>query len=518
MPARRPYPIFMSAAALYFASVGLQGVIFSALVVFELKADPIWVGTAQSALMVPSLFFVLIGGHIADLVDRRRLLIGLCVAAGILSLTLLGVVASGGLTLGVVIAYALAAGTVQAFIMPARDSMLSDMTDRDLTNAVAGLLLAQWGSQAVGALIGSTASFVGIEVVIVAHAALLFGGIPLLILLPASRAIRQGAAEPVLHAVLGGLREVLRTPVLRIPFLLAFSVGIFAIGPYIVVMPVLVRNYYGGGVGELGLINTAFPLGTIAGSMIVLRRGIRRKGRAQGLALAFSASCLLVIAAGIPFYATLLCVVLWGTSGAIFMNAGRSIFQEKAPASHRGRVLSVYTLGFMGASGLIGAPLFGALLDWIGTHAALAVAAAGTLTTVSTVFLLGGFRIVDLATAVAAPELAQAGAEDETPSMALHQDPCFVITGNRTQEGSVVYLAADGSWAAKLQEAEAFADAAQADARLHIVAAAQAVVTEPYRFEAARTAEGILPISAREELRAQGPSTRLRRPDGKGAI
>jgi MFS family permease len=518
MLARRPYPIFMSAAALYFASVGLQGVIFSALVVFELAADPIWVGTAQSALMVPSVFFVLIGGHVADLVDRRRLLIGLCVAAGILSLSLLGVVASGGLTLGVVIAYALAAGTVQAFIMPARDSMLSDMTDRDLTNAVAGLLLAQWGSQAAGALIGSSASFVGIEAVLLAHAALIFGGIPLLALLPTSRAIRHGAAEPVLKAVMGGLHEVLRTPVLRIPFLLAFSVGIFAIGPYIVVMPVLVRNYYGGGVGELGLINTAFPIGTIAGSMLVLRRGIQRKGSAQGLALSFSASCLLVIASGIPFYATLLCVVLWGTSGAIFMNAGRSIFQEKAPASHRGRVLSVYTLGFMGASGLIGAPLFGAMLDWIGIHASLAVAATGTLATVGGIFLLGGFAIVDQATAVPVPELAPEGAEDESPFMGLNQNACFVITGSLTHEGTVVYLAADGSWAAKLQQAETFADAEQADTRLDIVKAAEAVVTEPYHFKAARTADGILPLSAREELRSQGPSTRLRRPDGTGAL
>ena len=395
MTRRAPLPLFLGAASLYFASVGLQGVIFSALVVFQLQADPVWVGTAQSALMLPSVFFVLVGGHIADLVDRRKLLIALSVAQALISCGLLALVATGRLSLGVVIGYALAAGTIQAFIMPARDSMLSDMTEGDLGRAVAGLLTAQWGSQAAGALLGASARFIGIEVAIAAHASILFASLPLLALLPASRSHHSGADEPVLRAMLAGLREVWRTPVLRVPFLLACTVGIFAIGPYIVVLPVLVRNFYGGGVGELGLLNTAFPVGTIIGSTIVLRRGLRRKGRAQGIALCFSSSCLLVISTGVPFEATLGLVVLWGTSGAVFMNAGRSLFQENAPPSHRGRVLSVYTLGFMGASGLVGAPLFGLLLDVIGMHACLAVAGICTISTVSFFFLRGELPRVD---------------------------------------------------------------------------------------------------------------------------
>ena len=152
----------MVAASLYFASVGLQGVIFSALVVFELKADPLWVGTAQSALMLPSVFFVLIGGHVADLVDRRKLLAILCLLAGIAALSLLALVVSKQLSLFALIGYALLAGTIQAFIMPARDSMLSDVAGENLGKAVAGLLIAQWGSQAAGALIGASARFIGI--------------------------------------------------------------------------------------------------------------------------------------------------------------------------------------------------------------------------------------------------------------------------------------------------------------------------------------------------------------------
>ena len=52
-------------------------------------------------------------------------------------------------------------------------------------------------------------------------------------------------------------------------------------------------------------------------------------------------------------------VVLFGLGGAFFMTAGRTLFQERATPASRGRVLSVYTLAFMGASGAIGAPLSG---------------------------------------------------------------------------------------------------------------------------------------------------------------
>lgn len=102
--------------------------------------------------------------------------------------------------------------------------------------------------------------------------------------------------------------------------------------------------------------------------------------------------------------------------------------------------------------------------------------------------------------------------------MTAQSDTCFVITGSLTREGSVAYLAEDGSWADGLAAAATFADEESADARLAEVRKAESVVTEPYTFAARRTGDGIEPTSAREQLRAAGPSTRLRRPDGKGAL
>jgi MFS family permease len=382
---------FLASLAAWFAAFGLQGVLFSSLVVFYLEADAAWVGVAQGCLMAPSVVFLLVGGAIADRVDRRRLLIGLCLLASALSASLLFAVASHLLSLGWLLVFALAMGTVQAFVIPARDSLLSEVVGPNLGRGIAVAMLTQWGMQAVGALLGASARFIGIEVALALHASLLVVGVLPLTRLPASRRVAP-AAHPGgrLHEIMAGLREVATSPVLLPPFLLVTAVGLFFIAPFSVVFPVLIRSFYGGGVGELGLVNTSFSVGTILGSFLVLGRGgLKRRGRAQIGVLGISASCIAVVGLGVPYPVALLAVVSWGCFAAVFMNAGRGVFQEHATPAHRGRVLAVYTLGFMGSSGLIGAPVFGALVDLVGPLrscqlAALGAVAAAILTAVFT--------------------------------------------------------------------------------------------------------------------------------------
>jgi hypothetical protein len=94
---------------------------------------------------------------------------------------------------------------------------------------------------------------------------------------------------------------------------------------------------------------------------------------------------------------------------------------------------------------------------------------------------------------------------------------CYVITGSLTDEGTVAYLRADSTWATTLAEAHAFESEEQAEAKLAEVKVHESVITEPYVFAAERAGDATKPISAREILRAEGPSTRIRRPDQAGA-
>lgn len=81
----------------------------------------------------------------------------------------------------------------------------------------------------------------------------------------------------------------------------------------------------------------------------------------------------------------------------------------------------------------------------------------------------------------------------------------FVVTANRLQDGRVVYLQRDGSWAADLDSAEQLTDTARRDELVATIAREQfVVVTGCYAFDVGLTAGGARVLSTREQIRAAG--------------
>ena len=363
----RAYRDFTFGTGMWFGGWGMLQVLFSWLVVGELQASEERVGLAQLALMFPALFFLLIGGAVADRVDRRRLLVGLQLAAGGVAAALAAAVWAGALGFPLVIAFAVTMGTISALSFPARDALLYDLAGTSLMRAVTGITLIQFIGQGAGQLLAGSARYLGSATALTLESLLFAIGALGFARIPASISVRTRRAGPVRPAeLLEGIREVVRSPILRPVWLLVMAVGLFFAGPYFVVFPLLNREYFGGDVGELSLIYMTFPAGSILGLILLWRRGhVRRPGRAIALAESIAALCLLVISAGIPFAATLLAGMVWGVCGAFFISCARTVFQEIASDVHRARVLSVHMLAVMGASTL-GSPLAGFLAGQVG--------------------------------------------------------------------------------------------------------------------------------------------------------
>ncbi len=361
-----PYVWFLAGTGSWFMAIGMQGVLFSWLVVGVLNAEAEWVGITHSAMMIPAVLLALPGGTLADRCDQRRLLMILHLIASGISAGLFLAVANTTLSLPLLIAYAMGMGTVQAFVMPARDAQLSQVAGPDMLRSVTGMTVTQWGLQIVGSLLAGTARWVGTVPALGLHSLVLLAGIPPLQQLPSSER-HQSTGSLQMTDITKGVREVRQSPALSATLLLAVAVGIFFIGPFLVVLPLLIRDFYHGGVDQLALLNMTFPLGTILGSLVMLRvGGIRHKGEAQIAALLFGSGCLFAVSFGLPFWGTMLAVCAWGISAALFINAGRTVYQERASVANRARVLSVYTTGLMGAAGILGAPVSGVLVDAIG--------------------------------------------------------------------------------------------------------------------------------------------------------
>jgi len=372
----RAFAWYSAGVGTWFGAWGMQQVLFSWIVVGELEASSEWVGIAQTSTMLPALFFLLAGGVLADRVDPRRMLIVLHLLAALPAFALATGSAMGALTLPGIIAYGLTIGTIQAFVMPARDTLLSRVAGPDMMRAVTTMTAAQFSAQAFGTLLAGAARWTGsatmlaIQGLVVASGSFFTRGIPPIEPRPAASARRAG-----LHDLADGLTQVVRTPNLRIPVSMVISVGVLFIGPFVVVFPLLVRDYYHGGVASLSLILMLFPAGTILGSFVLRYRGIARKGRAALMALCAGALTQATIGLGVPFWGMVILTFLWGLAGSVFINCSRTLYQEAAPMEQRGRVLAVYQLGFIGGAP-IGATLSGFLSGSFGLHSTLIAAAA----------------------------------------------------------------------------------------------------------------------------------------------
>jgi MFS family permease len=339
------------------------------------------VGIAQTSTMLPATLLLLAGGAVADRLDPRRMLIGLHALAVVPVLLLALASASDRMSLTILIAYGLCIGTVQAFSMPARDTLLSRVAGADMMRAVTGLTAIQFGAQAVGTLLAGLARVLGSAPMLVVQAAMLLVGSF------ASRGIPAAeprAAAPALHAsdLLRGLAIMARTPQLRSPAILVVAVGVLFVGPYMVVFPLMVRDYYRAGIAALSLVFMLFPLGTILGSLVLRARGVRRKGMAALFALMGGASIECVVGLGVPFAALVALIVIWGLAASVFINSSRTLYQEAAPTDRRGSAMAVYQLGFMGGAPL-GAVLSGFAIPLVGLHGTLLAASATMLTLVA---------------------------------------------------------------------------------------------------------------------------------------
>jgi hypothetical protein len=89
----------------------------------------------------------------------------------------------------------------------------------------------------------------------------------------------------------------------------------------------------------------------------------------------------------------------------------------------------------------------------------------------------------------------------------------YVVSAGYTDDGAVAYLRADGTWSGKLAEAGTWATEAEAQAQVVIGKKQERIVCDPYVFGVKLDAGVIDPMTAREAIRAKGPTTPIRRPD-----
>ena len=405
------FPAYLFTHGAWFLAFGVQLVLFPYLVRVVLQEDEIRFGLAQMCLQLPTTLLILIGGFTADRVRPRRIVVISC-ALSVLTFAALGLmVTSGRLTYGLIIFYALSVGTIGAFAIPARDSLLSLVAPgqgpADVHRAVNFASLAQFGAQILGMAYATAAPFIGVGPMLLSLSLIMvLATLAALSLRPRPAQLADAGDGHLLARMAadigGGLKAVTRSPIIAPVVICALFVGICFMGSFFVLLPLIVQSYFPPNDPDPTHIATAFALfslcfwvGSLISVLLMVRFGhIRRKGIAYMASLTCGGLILVFCAIPMPFPALCALNFVWGLGGGVAMTLGRGIVQQHAPAESRGRILSVFTLGLMGG-GPLGAVSYGFLAKAVGPHLAILVPGLLMLILVASVYFLSPLRHLD---------------------------------------------------------------------------------------------------------------------------
>ena len=344
-----------------------------------LTPSALMVALVQTASTAPSLLFGLLAGALADIVDRRRvvlmtqaLLFAATVSLGIA--TLIGWI--GPLTL---LALTFLIGAGFTFYMPAQQASVNDLVSRqDLPRAVALSAVAFNLARAVGpALAGAIAAWIGTGSASIASACFFVVTIVAVRGWKKTTPALPGVPERLLAGVWSGLRYARHSPLMRALIIrnLSFSVCASALWA---LLPVIARDQLSLGAGGFGLLSAGFGTGAVIGAMTIPRQ-IQR----LSLNSVVSSSILLWVAATVLIASTgTTAVALVGMFGAgaawvgvlASLSAGT---QSAAPAWVRARAVAMNLVAVQ-ASLALGSAVWGSLASLSGINIAL-FASAGTM-------------------------------------------------------------------------------------------------------------------------------------------
>ncbi len=385
---RSAFPIYLVGLGSWFVPLGIQMVLFSWLAAIVLHMDAFAVGVAQVALMAPGILFLPLGGLVADRGNPRRLLLRYHFFYAVPPLVLAAVVASGALSYPLLLVYGLAAGSISAFAVPTRDALLPTVAAGNLPRAVALATALQFLGQLVGLALASQADRVGAVPLLMAHAALVLLGSIAVWRLPNPSAHPPAKHPRFWRAIADGIAEAARSEQMWPVLLINLGIGVFYVGPFMAVLPLVVRDIYHGSAAEIAYVNLAFWAGTIVAAFAFagLARRFSLRGRLVVGAVSVGSVILMAMATQPPFWVLNALCFVWGVGAGITMTQGRTILQIVAPPTHRARLMSLFQLGF-GGGGPIGAFIAGTLASILGLKLAMILPAIGMAVLIAAVLM-----------------------------------------------------------------------------------------------------------------------------------
>lgn len=347
--------------------------------VYRLTGSAFLLGLVAFTAQGPTFFLAPFAGVLADRSNRHRIVVTTQVLMMLQAAALTVLVLTNAIEYWQVLVLSAFFGCASAFDIPARQSLLLEMVENraDLANAIAlnssmfnaarlvgpaiaGFMIAQFG-EGIAFLINA-----------LSYAAVL---VALLTMRLAPRSVRPFASN-IFSNLREGFSYSFGFPPIRDVLLLVATTALFGV-PFSVLLPVFAVTTLHGDATTLGFLMSATGVGALGGALyLAARESVRGLSRVITSAAALFGAALVAFAFSRSLAISMVLLTLAGFGMMVQMAASNTFLQTVAPDDKRGRVISLYTVAYIGV-----APLGSLLAGFLAQHltAPLTIATGGGL-------------------------------------------------------------------------------------------------------------------------------------------
>lgn len=378
--AHRNFRLFFFGQSISLIGTWMQQIAMVWLV-YRLTNSAVLLGVVGFAAQVPIAVLAPFAGVLTDRWNRHRTLLLTQTLAMLQALAMMGLAMSGLTVVWPIVVLSVFLGCVNALDMPTRQAFLAEMVDskENLANAIA-LNSSMFNA---ARLIGP--SIAGFVIGLVGEGVCFFlNAVSYLAVLAALLAMRlppQKAAAPqteVLHGLREGLRYAFGFPPIR-AILLILTLISFGGMPLMILLPVFATDVLHGGPDTFGLLQAASGVGALVSAILLAsRKTVLGLGRLIAVTAALFGVGMIGFAFSTRLWLSMLLLLVTGFATVFLMAACNTILQTIVEEDKRGRVMSLYTLAFLGTAPP-GSLLSGVLARSIGAPATVMLGGAACL-------------------------------------------------------------------------------------------------------------------------------------------
>jgi MFS family permease len=346
--------------------------------VYRLTRSALLLGLVDFSALIPTFALAAFAGVWIERLNRRTLLVWTQAAAAVQSLALAALTLTHVITIGEVIALSMLQGLINAFDLPGRQSFIVQMVDdrRDLGNAIAINSSMANGARLVGpAIAGLLIGAVGEGWCFLIDGVSYFAVIASLLMMRIPPLDIRRKATSMLEQMREGWAYVSAFRPIR-SILLLFALVSLMGWPYSVLLPVFAGQVLHGGPHTLAWLTAASGVGALVSAIsLTLRKSVVGLTRMIQLAAAMLGGGLILFGLSHTEWLSLLLMLFVGFGMMQGLSASNTVIQSLVPEDKRARVMSYYTMAFVGMAPF-GSLMAGALAQRIGVSHTVMVTGA----------------------------------------------------------------------------------------------------------------------------------------------